>query len=90
MVCYSADAELSPKARTAIRRLMGDDLVASVANWMDDVLQTPEGHAMQRWQYATEKVCGTGEPSCKNGYCLTAKIEWARSNQTRLSAATSC
>jgi hypothetical protein len=79
MVGYIADAELSPKARIAVRRLMGDDSLASVANWMDDVRPTPEGRAMQRWHYVTKKVCGTGEPSCKNGNCVTEKIEWARS-----------
>lgn len=78
MVGYVADAELSPKARIAVRRIMQADSLASVANWMDEVRDTPEGRSMQRWHFVTNKVCGTGEPSCKNGNCVTGKIEWAR------------
>lgn len=78
MVGYVADAELSPKARIAVRRIMRADSLASIANWMDEVRGTPEGRSMQRWHFVTNKVCGTGEPSCKNGNCVSGKIEWAR------------
>lgn len=39
---------------------------------------TYEGRSMQRRHFVTTKVCGNGEPSCKNGNCVTARIEWAR------------
>lgn len=78
LVAYVADAELSPKARIAVRRIMQADSLASIANWMDEVRGTSEGGAMQRWHFVTTKVCGGGEPSCKNGNCAFGRIDWAR------------
>ena len=78
VVGYVADAELSPKTRIAVRRIMQADSLASVANWMDEVRDTPEGRSMQRWHFVSTKVCGDGEPPCKNGNCVTGRIEWAR------------
>ncbi|WP_056192312.1 S1/P1 nuclease [Pelomonas sp. Root1237] len=78
LVGYVADAELSPKARIEVRRIMKADSIASVANWMDEVRDTPEGRRMQRWHFITMKACGDLLPSCKNGNCATGRIEWAR------------
>lgn len=78
LVVYVADAELTPQARIAVRRIMQADSLASVATWMDEVRGTPEGGAMQRWHFVTNKVCGSGEPTCKNGNCVYGRIDWAR------------
>ncbi|WP_310273201.1 S1/P1 nuclease [Roseateles saccharophilus] len=78
LVGLVADAELSPKARIAVHRIMGADSLTAVANWMDEVRGTPEGRSMQRWHFVTTKVCGRGEPTCKDGNCVTDRIEWAR------------
>lgn len=78
MVGYVADEELTARTRIVVRRIMQADSLASVANWMDEVRDTYEGRSMQRWHFVTTKVCGNGEPSCKNGNCVTSRIEWAR------------
>lgn len=78
MVGYVADEELTARTRIAVRRIMHADSLASVANWMDEARGTYEGRSMQCWHFVTTKVCGNGEPSCKNGNCVTARIEWAR------------
>lgn len=78
LVGYVADADLSPKTRIAVRRIMNADSLASVANWLDEVRNTPEGKSMQRWHFVTMKACGEALPFCKNGNCATGRIEWAR------------
>lgn len=78
VVGYVADAELTPKARIAVRRILKSDSLASAANWMDAVRDTPEGKSMQRWHFVTMKACGAAVPSCKNGNCAPGRIEWAR------------
>lgn len=78
LVGYVADAELTPKTRIAIRRILSSDSLASAATWMDEVRDTPEGRTMQRWHFVTIKACGDPAPTCKNGNCATGRIEWAR------------
>ena len=78
MVGYVADAELSPKTRIAVRRIMRTDSLASIANRMDEARSTKEGWSMRRWHFVTMKACGEAQPSCKNGNCATGRIEWAR------------
>ena len=78
MVAYVADAELNAKARIAVRKIIHDDSLSSVAYWMDEVRRTPEGKAMKAWHYVGTRVCGSGQPWCPNEVCAVTKIEWAR------------
>jgi hypothetical protein len=78
MVAYVADSELNAKARIAVRKIIGDDLLASVAYWMNEVRSSPEGRAMKTWHYVDTRVCGSGQPWCPNEGCAITKIEWAR------------
>lgn len=78
MVGFVADAELTPRTRIAVRKIMQADSLASVANWMDEVRDTPAGRTMQRWHFVTVHACGPTQASCKNGNCASGRIEWAR------------
>lgn len=78
MVGYVADADLTPRTRMAVQKIMQADSLSSVANWMDEVRDTPEGRTMQRWHFVTIPACGPATASCKNGNCAPGRIEWAR------------
>lgn len=78
LVALIAEAELTPKARAAVDKILLGQSLAAASTWMDEVRPTPEGRAMQRWHFVGSKVCGAPRPSCKHGNCATGRIEWAR------------
>lgn len=72
-----ADSFLSAKARLAVHKIMGSDSLADVANWMDEVRQTPQGDAMRNWHFDNVNVCTQGPAPCPKGECASQQIEHA-------------
>lgn len=80
LVGLIADQELTLRARTAVRELMGSDSLADVANWMDEIRPTAEGRAMAPWHYVNIDVCHPVAIPCPDGQCVTAQISAARAS----------
>ena len=72
-----ADNHLSAKARIAVRKIMQSDSLAGVANWMDEVRNTPEGDAMKPWHFESVEVCTQQHAPCAHDQCASKQIEKA-------------
>ena len=72
-----ADNHLTAKARIAMRKIMQSDSLADIANWMDEVRNTPEGDAMKPWHFESVDICTRQHAPCLHDQCASKQIEKA-------------
>lgn len=73
-----ADAEIGPKTRIAVRRILNGSTLADESTWMDEVRGSAAGRRMSKWHYVNQDLCTSPEhPICSDGNCAPARIEWA-------------
>ena len=70
-----ADQHLTPKAAARVSKIMGTNSLGDVANWMDQVRDTPEGKAMEMWHYQSVDACTGTLLKCPEGNCAGPKVK---------------
>lgn len=74
---HIAYAELTPAAKAAVEKILGEASLASASTWMDDVRDQPIGKKMMAWHFDDLSVCQAQEAPCENGNCAHAQIAQA-------------
>lgn len=77
LVGQVADTGLKPTAAAKVSKIMGTNSLGDVANWMDQVRDTPEGKALRPWHFESVDACDSSKVKCQSNACAGPQIEAA-------------